>query len=121
MAHPNPLLGPSVEALKARGSIKWTRYEPDVLPLWVAEMDVALAPPVAEALTVAIERGDTGYPAGTGYAEALCGFAARRWSWDGLDVARTALVPDVMMGIVEILRLVTEPGDTVVVCAPVTS
>lgn len=115
----NPLTQLSLAQLRQRTSIKWRAHGADVLPLWVAEMDVALAPPIAEALTVAIERGDTGYPAGTGYAEALCRFAARRWSWDGLDVARTALVPDVMMGIVEVLRLVTEPGDTVVVCAPV--
>src|SRR5699024_9649745 len=32
---------------------------------------------------------------------------------------RTAQVPDVMMGIVEVLRLLTRPGDAVVVTAPV--
>lgn len=53
------------------------------------------------------------------YAETLAGFAARRWGWDGLDVGRTAIMPDVMMGIVEVLKLVTEPGDTVVVNSPV--
>ena len=115
----NPLTQLSLAQLRQRTSIKWRAHAADVLPLWVAEMDVVLAPPIVEALTDTIARGDTGYPAGTGYAEALCGFAARRWSWGGLEVARTAIVPDVMMGIVEILRLVTEPGDTVVVCAPV--
>src|SRR5262249_18536967 len=85
----------------------------------VAEMDVPLAPPIVDALTQAIDRGDTGYPAGTSYAEALSDFAARRWAWYDLDVERTAVVPDVMMGIVEILRLITVPGDTVIVCAPV--
>lgn len=115
----SPLTQLSLTQLRQRTSIKWRTHAADVLPLWVAEMDVTLAPPIVEVLTGAIARGDTGYPAGTGYAEALRGFAARRWSWDGLDVARTALVPDVMMGIVEIVRLVTEPGDTVVVCSPV--
>ena len=115
----SPLTQLSLTQLRQRTSIKWRTHAADVLPLWVAEMDVTLAPPIVEALTGAIARGDTGYPAGTGYAEALRGFAARRWSWDGLDVVRTALVPDVMMGIVEIVRLVTEPGDTVVVCSPV--
>ena len=115
----NPLTQLSLTELRQRTSIKWRAHAADVLPLWVAEMDVTLAPPIVEALTGAIERGDTGYPAGTGYAEALREFAARRWSWGGLDVARTAIVPDVMMGIVEIVRLVTEPGDAVVVCSPV--
>jgi cystathionine beta-lyase len=34
-------------------------------------------------------------------------------------VDHTALVPDVMMGIVEVLRLITGPGDAVVICPPV--
>jgi bifunctional pyridoxal-dependent enzyme with beta-cystathionase and maltose regulon repressor activities len=41
----------------------WRAYPADVLPLWVAEMDVSLAPPVAAALHAAIDAGDTGYPA----------------------------------------------------------
>ncbi|MCU7826659.1 pyridoxal phosphate-dependent aminotransferase [Kitasatospora sp. DSM 101779] len=99
--------------------MKWRAHPEDVLPLWVAEMDVPLAPAVAEALHRAVELGDTGYPHGTGYAEALAAFAAERWKWDGLRVEHTTLVPDVMLGIVETLRLVTLPGDAVVLCPPV--
>ena len=99
--------------------MKWRTFAPDVLPLWVAEMDCTLAPPVAEALSAAIARGDTGYPAGKAYEEALARFAAERWDWDGLDPARARLVPDVMIGIVEILSLISEPGDAVVVAPPV--
>ncbi|MDJ1130523.1 MalY/PatB family protein [Streptomyces iconiensis] len=98
--------------------MKWRAYEPDVLPLWVAEMDVQLAEPVADAVREALRLGDTGYPAGTVYADALSGFARDRWGWD-LDVERTAIVPDVMLGIVEVLKLVTGPGDAVVVNSPV--
>jgi cystathionine beta-lyase len=115
----NPLVQLSLSQLRERTSMKWRVHPADVLPLWVAEMDVLLAPPVAAAVTEAIARGDTGYPAGTAYAEAVRDFAADRWDWHGLAVERTAVVPDVMMGIVEILRLLTEPGDVVVVCAPV--
>ena len=46
-------------------------------------------------------------------------FAADRWAWAGIDVEATALVPDVMMGIVEVLRLITDPGDAVIICSPV--
>jgi cystathionine beta-lyase len=98
--------------------MKWRRYPPDVLPLWVAEMDVPLARPVVEALSDAIALGDTGYPEGTMYAEALAEFAVARWSWT-VDIDRTAIVPDVMVGIVEILKLVTGNGDAVVVNPPV--
>jgi cystathionine beta-lyase len=82
-------------------------------------MDVLLAEPVAEALRTAIERGDTGYPAGRGYARAFSRFAADRWNWAGAPVERTAVVPDVMAGIVEVVRLITERGDAVVVNSPV--
>ena len=115
----NPLTELSLPRLRERTSMKWRAHPADVLPLWVAEMDVPLAPPVAAALTEAVARGDTGYPVGTAYAEAVRDFAAARWGWHGMAVERTALVPDVMMGVVEILRLLTEPGDVVVVCAPV--
>jgi cystathionine beta-lyase len=115
----DPLVQLSLEQLRRRTSLKWRAHPKDVLPLWVAEMDVPMAPPVAEALRAAIDLGDTGYPYGSAYAEALAAFAAERWKWDGLRVERTAVVPDVMLGVVEVLRLVTGPGDAVVVCSPV--
>ncbi|MFD7877193.1 MalY/PatB family protein [Streptomyces sp. NPDC059766] len=118
-AEPNPLRALTLDRLRRRTSMKWRTYPQDVLPLWVAEMDVPLAEPVVRAVTDAMELGDTGYPAGTAYAEALAAFAAARWGWDGLAVARTAIVPDVMLGVVEMLRLVTGPGDSVVVNPPV--
>ncbi|WP_344562335.1 MalY/PatB family protein [Streptomyces axinellae] len=116
---PNPLTRCTLEDLRRRTSAKWRAYDPDVLPLWVAEMDVPVAEPVAEAVQEALRRGDTGYPAGPDeYADALDGFARRRWDWE-FPASRTALVPDVMLGVVEMLKLVTSPGDAVVVNAPV--
>jgi cysteine-S-conjugate beta-lyase len=99
--------------------MKWAAHPADVLPLWVAEMDVNLAPTVADALRRAIDNGDTGYPYGTVLAEAVSEFASRRWQWHDLEVSRTAIVPDVMLGVVEMLRLVTDRGDAVVVNPPV--
>lgn len=118
-AEPNPLRALTLNHLRRRTSMKWRTYPDDVLPLWVAEMDVPLAAPVVRALTEALELGDTGYPAGTGYARALAAFAAERWGWKGLAVERAAIVPDVMLGVVEMLRLVTGAGDPVIVNSPV--
>lgn len=115
----NPLEELTLEQLRRRTSMKWRAYPADVLPLWVAEMDVNLAPEVAEAIHRAVDAGDTGYPHGKGYAQAISEFATRRWQWDGLSVGRTRVVPDVMLGVVEMLRLVTDPGDTVIVNSPV--
>ena len=114
-----PLEQVPLDMLRRRTSMKWREYPADVLPLWVAEMDVMLAPAVHDALVAALDAGDTGYPAGTGLAEAVRGFAERRWGWQGVDVRNTAVVPDVMLGAVELLRLVSEPGDAVVVTSPV--
>ena len=98
---------------------KWTEYDADVLPLWVAEMDVALADPVREALERAVHLGDTGYPGRNTYAEALGAFAEDRYGWSGLDPARTSLVADVMTGAMEAVKLISEAGDAVVVNPPV--
>ena len=108
----------SLDRLRQRTSVKWRTHPPDVLPLWVAEMDVPLARPIRHALYEALDLGDTGYPGGDAYARALADFAAERWNWQ-LDPDLTAMVADVMNGIVEVLRLVTGPGDAVVVNSPV--
>ncbi len=44
-----------IDRLRERRSAKWTQYEPDVLPAWVAEMDFPLAEPIKEALNGAVE------------------------------------------------------------------
>ncbi|MEV7128568.1 aminotransferase class I/II-fold pyridoxal phosphate-dependent enzyme [Streptomyces sp. NPDC093260] len=116
---PDPLRVLTPDELRRRTSMKWRTHPADVLPLWVAEMDVPQPEPVVRAVTDALALGDTGYPAGTAYAEALAAFAAKRWGWDALAVERTALVPDVMLGVVEMLKLVTGPGDPVIVNPPV--
>ncbi|MHA7179396.1 MalY/PatB family protein [Arthrobacter sp. MDB2-24] len=115
----NPLEELSLVELRQRTSMKWRAHPKDVLPLWVAEMDVRLAPEIADTLHRTIDAGDTGYPYGTSYAEAFSSFAAARWGWADLQIDRTAIVPDVMMGIVEVLRLVTSPGDAVIINPPV--
>ncbi|GII99856.1 cystathionine beta-lyase [Sediminihabitans luteus] len=104
--------------LRRRTSVKWRAYAPDVLPLFVAEMDVTLAPQVVDAVHRAMQDGDTGYDHGTGYAEALAGFAAPRWGWE-IDVARTRTLADVMVGLTEVIGVLTGPGDAVVVNPPV--
>jgi cystathionine beta-lyase len=108
-----------LEELRRRSSLKWRQASDDVLPLWVAEMDVRLAEPVARALHDAINLGDTGYPFGSGYAAAWRDFAAERWGWSGLDVSRTSLVADVMVGALEALKLVAPAGAPVVITPPV--
>jgi len=114
----NPLTELSIEELRVRQSLKWRTYEPDVIPMWVAEMDTTLPSAVAEALRSAVGRSDTGYPWPGTLPEAYCEFSQRRFGW-APDEARSRLVPDVMQGIVYVLRTVTARGDGVVVNPPV--
>ncbi|HSN06032.1 MAG TPA: aminotransferase class I/II-fold pyridoxal phosphate-dependent enzyme [Candidatus Angelobacter sp.] len=109
----------SLDELRTRTSIKWRMYPPDVLPLWVAEMDAMPAPAVTEALEDALRRGDVGYPPlDTSYAEALAGVARRRWGWE-LDLAATQTVADVLTGVHHTIAVLSEPGDVVLVPSPV--
>ncbi|PFG16636.1 cystathionine beta-lyase [Propionicimonas paludicola] len=112
------LLSVPLADLHARQSLKWRTYPADVLPLWVAEMDVHLPPVVLAALTEALTAGDTGYPHGTGYAEAFTQMAQDRWSWP-VEARQVRRAGDVMNSILAVLEAVTTPGDAVVITPPV--
>ena len=114
----HPLHELSLADLRRRTSVKWTLHEPDVLPAFVAEMDVPLAEPVAQALSEAVALGDTGYPKAGTYGQALASFAADRWGWT-VDPASTLDVADVMVGIEEVLRLHAAPEAPVILNPPV--
>jgi cystathionine beta-lyase len=109
-----------VDGLLARRSAKYSTYPPDVLPAWVAEMDFDLAPPVKAALRAAIDHDDVGYLGARheGLMEAFAAFAGRRLGWT-VDPAQVAAVTDVMIGIEELLAVLTAPGDGVIVNPPV--
>jgi len=85
----------SLDQLRARTSAKWKHFAPDVLPLWVAEMDSTIAPSVIEAVNAALALGDTGYAVGDAYGEAFVEYAQRRWHLE-LDPAFTIAVIDVI-------------------------
>ncbi|BFU45832.1 MalY/PatB family protein [Krasilnikovia sp. MM14-A1004] len=110
---------PPLAELRRRRSAKWRTHPPDVLPLTVAELDFGLAPPVADVLRDAVEASDTGYSVqDSTLGTALAGFAARRWGWN-VDPGAVCAVPDVGVGVVEVLRTLAGPGDAVVVSPPV--
>lgn len=104
---------------RERSSIKWTRFPADVLPLFVAEMDYALAPTIVATLVERVQASDTGYLDGPGpLAPAFADFARARWGWH-VDPAHVHLATDVSVGIVEALRLVVPRHGRVVITPPV--
>lgn len=109
----------SLEELRSRQSLKWRSYPPDVLPLWVAEMDVELHPAIRETLLRAVTSSDTGYPHGTAYAEAFAAMAAARWEWRLDPASQIRRAGDVMNSMLAVLMATTSPGDAVVINPPV--
>ncbi|MBL3699894.1 aminotransferase class I/II-fold pyridoxal phosphate-dependent enzyme [Leucobacter luti] len=97
------------ELLRAqRTSLKWTRFPADVLPLFVAEMDFAVAPEIREAIIARVEASDTGYLDGPGpLAPAFAEFAAAAWDWH-VPTEHVYLATDVATGVVESLRIAWE-------------
>jgi len=108
-----------VDAARAgRTSAKWRAFPPDVMPLWVAEMDFPLAAPIARALHAAIDRSDVGYRWAGDLPEAYAAFAARRLGWQP-DPARVIVLGDILAAIAESLRRLTGPDDAVVITPPI--
>lgn len=116
---PIDLTVPSLVALHERRSEKWSLHPGDVLSATIAEMDYPLAPTVTEALRAALDRHDLGYapPAPRGLREAFAGFAERRLKWT-VDPDQVVLVPDVMIGLIELCRVIAAPGEAVAFATP---
>lgn len=108
------------DSLRRRGSIKWSRYEPDVLACWVAEMDFATAPPVLEAVLDAVRREEFGYPKGddcNGLPEAVATFQRDRYGWE-VDADRVHTLPDVLKGVELAVRYYSPEGSAIILPTP---
>lgn len=101
-----------------RHSLKWTRYPADVLPMFVAEMDFAVAPEIRQALVRAVEASDTGYLDGPGpLAGVFADYARDRWDWEILE-QNVHLATDVATGVVEALRVFRPAGGRLALPTP---
>lgn len=114
----NPYARHTVADLVGRKTLKWQAYPPDVLPLWVAEMDTDVAGPVQDAVVAAVRRGEVGYPAGRAYPAALASYAADVWGWS-LDPDTIRHTTDVMTGMAHLAELVTPADGVLVIPTPV--
>jgi len=103
---------------RRRDSVKWTKYPPDVIPAFVADMDF-LPPRVArDALIELVERGDLGYPAMATrerYLESYMAWAERRL---GYRPQHVEVVSGVLPGLMVTLEALTDPGDVVALPVP---
>ena len=108
-----------ISELRTHKSEKWRAFPSDVLPLPVAEMDFPVAEPIRRALIEMVNKSDLGYlgliPE---MGEAFAGFSERRFGWRA-DPSQIRIAADVGVGIVETLRVITKPGDKILLNSPV--
>jgi cystathionine beta-lyase len=113
------ITAPSLAELSTHHSEKWRAFAPDVIPLPVAEMDFPVAAPIRELLHSMVEHSDMGYlGAIPELGNSFASFADKRWNWT-VDPTRVRVATDVGVGVVEILRVFTNPGDGVLISSPV--
>ena len=110
---------PNLSELRTRSSAKWREFASDVLPLPVAEMDFPVAEPIRNKLIEMISASDLGYlgpipELGLGFQK----FASGRWGWD-VDPLQVKAATDVGVAVVEILRIFTNPGDSILLSSPI--
>ena len=113
-----PIVTLAPEQLRARHTMKWTRFAPDVLPLWVAEMDVETCPAVGDAVREAAAREVFGYPStDRRLASATADWCADRYGWD-VDPVHVHALPDVLVGVRVAIDHFTVAGSPIVLPVP---
>ena len=100
-------------------SNKWHKYGPDVLPLWVADMDFASPPSVVDALRARVEHGVYGYlrEDAPELVEVFTDRCRKRYGWD-VPPEAIMLMPGVNPANNVAARTVCVPGDGFVILTP---
>jgi cystathionine beta-lyase len=109
------------EVIERRGSdsIKWQYYGPNVLPLWVADMDFRSPDAVTQAIQARAAEGIFGYPYDSPeLREVIVERLGRLYGWH-ITPEDVLFVPGVVAGFNLMMRALCEPGEGVLVQTPV--
>lgn len=104
--------------------VKWDgmleeNKDPDMIPMWVADMDFPSPPAVAQALAKVAAQGTWGYThAGERDTRALSDYWKRRHQV-AIDPQSVLMLPCVVSGLRMCVRALTEPNDGVLIFTPV--
>ncbi len=112
---------PTITAPDRRGSgaFKWDLAGADEIPMWVADMDFAVAPAITAALRRRVDHpvfGYTGVP--DSYLDAVVEWERTRNDWP-LSREQLVVVPSVMPALAAAVAELTRPGDRVATFSPV--
>ncbi|SRX94233.1 putative aminotransferase [Mycobacterium tuberculosis H37Rv] [Mycobacterium shimoidei] len=107
------------EQLRARRTIKWNLFGPDVLALWIAEMDFPTAPVVLDAVRTCVDNEEFGYPPSGEdlLPNATADWCRRRYGWS-IRPESVRIVPDVLKGMQVAINFLTRPESPVVLPVP---
>lgn len=106
--------------LRARSTAKWTVFEPDVIPLWIAESDFPIAPEVKQAVRKAVQQDQVGYPpapASTNFSLSVADFYEHQYGWRP-NPDFIMWIGDVVRGLWLAVEHFTRPGSSVIVPTP---
>ena len=104
---------------RGTNSAKWKFYGPDILPLWVADMDFPAPEPVQEALRRAVEHGIFGYEFPTKeLRETIAARMNRLYGWQ-ISPEMVIAIPGVIAGFNAAARTVCTAGQGILVQPPV--
>lgn len=99
-------------------SVKWDLY-PGTLPMWVADMDFAVAPEIREALQKRLDHGVFGYElVPDDYYEIMGRWFASRHGWEGIGRENIVPTTGVIAAYSAAIKAMTVPGDKVMVMTP---
>lgn len=104
---------------RGSGSVKWSRYPSDVLPMWVADSDFKAPAPVLEVLRAQLTHGILGYVDGFDHAleKAAAHWVSSRFGWDvGLDWVTVS--PGVSATLAVCINTFAAPGESVLMFTP---
>lgn len=100
------------------GSKKWSQYPADVLPLWLADMDFAVAPAIIEALTQRLQHPLLGYSqAQDNLRSTLVAYLANTYQWH-VEPDALVFLPGVEPGFNMALKGLVVSGAPVVLQTP---
>ncbi|NWD27766.1 putative C-S lyase [Pseudomonas yamanorum] len=100
------------------GSTKWSRYPQDVLPMWIADMDIAAPPAVLQALQQRLGQQILGYSvACDGVREAIVADLWAKYAWR-VQPDELLFLPGVEPGFNMALHAFVQPGQPVVLQTP---
>lgn len=100
-------------------SCKWDQSEPDILPMWVADMDFKTAEPIINALRSRAEAGVFGYSIYMDDVyDAVTGWFMRRHNWK-VEKEWICFSPGIVPALHAFSRIFAGKGDKIIMNSPV--